>query len=307
MDKHFMRTKSISLFLICLLLSLIYFSTAESQELNITVSINNTEQLNSQARDNLQDFAAQVARYLNSQKYTKEDLGDYKIKCSMQVSFQTSPTANHYTAQAVIASERPINRAGKNTVVWLFRDDNWEFDYIRGQQILHDDFKFDPFTSFLDFYANVIIGFDFDSYKEMDGTPYFEKGEAIANLGRNSSVAAGWTPSRQGLTSRGELIDELVNTKYQDFRIAVYKYHFRGLDWLAQRDEEGKKNMLAALNRLSNLRKKLNENTLLINVFFETKYQEIGTVFKGYEEGDILQELSAIDPAHAQKYADLLK
>jgi hypothetical protein len=291
-----------------LLLVLAMVSGARAQELLCDVSTTNTEQLNSQARDNLSDFAANIKQYLNSQKWTKVDLGGYKVKCSLQVAFTTSPYANHYTAQVFVGSQRPINRAAKNTVVIRFLDNNWEFDYTRGQTINRDDLRFDALASFLDFYAYVILGFDFDTYREFDGTPYFQKAADITTRGRNSSVAAGWQASQQGVSSRGELIDELMNSQYQDFRIAIYKYHYRGLDWLDQKPDDGKKNILASLKRIANLQKNLNQKSLLISLFFETKYEEIESVFKNYTaESDIYEQLGQIDPSHIQKYLDYEK
>ena len=46
--------------------------------------------------------------------------------------------------------------------------------------------EFDPFVSFLDYYAFLIIGIDMDSYAPLGGTEYFTQASDIAMFGSNS-------------------------------------------------------------------------------------------------------------------------
>ncbi|HLB00129.1 MAG TPA: DUF4835 family protein, partial [Bacteroidota bacterium] len=136
---------------ILLLSSLLFVSASGSvaQELNCTVTIN-TDLLTSEARENLQDFADQVQNYINSYRWSDEDIGPGKIEWTISISFQGSPSQNGYKAQAFIGSQRPIYRSEKNTALLRVLDDRWEFTYQRSQQMLHDEINFNPLLSFLD-------------------------------------------------------------------------------------------------------------------------------------------------------------
>ena len=99
----------------------------------------NTDLLTSEARENLNDFVDQVQNYVNSYRWTNEDLGNEKISFTLNISFQGSPSPNRYTAQAYIGSSRKIYGQDKNTALLRLLDDNWEFLYQPNQQILHDE------------------------------------------------------------------------------------------------------------------------------------------------------------------------
>ncbi|MFI5250957.1 MAG: DUF4835 family protein [Bacteroidota bacterium] len=297
------------IFIICLI-QLLYGGRIFSQELDCTVTLQNVQQLSSDARDNVADFAQQITQYLNSQKYTKENYGDAKIHVEITVSFQgqNSQNSHHYVASAFFGSLRPINRAQKNTALVRLIDDQWEFDYTRYQQLQHDDFRFDALTSFLDFYANIIVGYDIDTYKFDEGTPYFSKAMEIFNRAKSSpGPPKGWDITTQGAYSRGQFIDELLNSKYADYLTAIYKYHFHGLDYLAQKPDLGKKHVLSALKMIADLRVKINQKSLLITSFFDTKHDEIAETFKGYPDATILDQLVKIDPAHTQQYTEAIR
>lgn len=272
-----------------------------AQELDCDVQFQNESILSAEARDNLTDFLNQARQYINSYRWTQEDLGDLKIKCAITISFQGSPRPNHYSVQAFIASTRPIFRSDRNTAVVRFKDDSWEFDYVRGQPFIHSDSRFDPVLSFLDFYAYIMLGYDFDSYRAGDGTPYFQKALEIANRARGS-VTTDWEASTQSTYSRGALIDELTSPKFQDFREAVYRYHYKGLDLLTKDEARARKNMLAALMKIANLRERINQRSLVIRTFFETKYQEITEIFSKDPDLTIFGKLGQIDPDHKTNY-----
>ena len=85
-----------------------------------------------------------------------------------------------------------VHKAGRNSGVIRILDDKWEFDYVRSQSLIHDEFRFDALLSFIDFYAYVVLGFDFDSYKAFDGTLYFEKAVDIVNKSRGAASGTGW-------------------------------------------------------------------------------------------------------------------
>lgn len=292
------------------LFAAMFCSAAFAQELDCDVKLE-MPSLTTEARSNLDDFVVQIKQYMNSYRWTKEDLNGEKIKCTIEITVLSSSGDNRFTAKAFIGSQRPIYKLnGRSTATTRILDDKWEFGYIRNQSLTHDEYRFDPLLSFLDFYAYVIIGYDFDSGdfnlpKQGAGSPYFQKALEIINKARNTSGAGkGWDETTTGVYSRGQLIDELINPKFQDLRDAAFRYHYRGLDLLYKDDIRARKNILTSLQKIANLQKKINRSTLSIRVFFDTKYLEIADIFLKEPDLTVYTELSKIDPAHQQTYSD---
>ena len=289
---------------ICLLPAL----RAGAQELDCNVSIDQQSSagLSAEARENIVDLVPQLEQYINNYRWTREGIeGGERIRCSMSLTLSSPTGDNHYKAQIVLSSKRPIYKTVETTQMLLIRDLSWDFQYIRAQTLTHDEYRFDPLLSVVDYYAFVILGYDFDTYKTGDGTPYFQKALEIVNKARSSAAAGtGWEPSTRGDYSRTQLIEEILNPKYHDLREAVFRYHYRGLDLLHKDQVKGRRNMLSALQKLGILREKINSTSLAIRLFFEAKYKEIADRFALDPDPGIVAELAKIDPSHRQAYEE---
>lgn len=288
----------------CFFLSIIV--SAQEIECDVTIDAQSSAGLSSEARENIVDLVPQLEQYINNYRWTREGIeGGERIRCRMELTLSSQSGDNHYKAQIVLSSQRPIYKAGRTTSILRIRDLSWDFQYIRSQTLTHDEYRFDPLLSLIDFYAFMILGCDFDTYKTGDGTPYFQKALEIVNKARTSAAAGtGWEPSTRGDYSRAQLIEELLNPKYHDLREAVFRYHYRGLDLLHKDQVKARKNMLSALEKVGNLREKINSTSLAIRLFFEAKNLEIAEVFSHDPDPGITAKLTRIDPSHRQAYEE---
>lgn len=296
-----MTMRSARLIPLLALCALLLAGPARGQELECTVTIS-TELLTAEARENLADFATRIQDYVNSYRWTNEDLGGEKIAWAMNISFQGSPRQNRYTAQAFIGSQRSIYRSEKNTALLRVLDDRWEFEYEPNKQLLHDESLFDPLLSFIDFYAYVVIGLDFESYQEGAGLPYLEKAMNVVNTAR--SGGKGWEVGTPTTYSRGQYIDELLSAKYEDVRKAIHRYHYRGLDLLYHDGDRARRNMLRALEGIGGITARTNQPSQVIKIFFDTKFLEIAETFRTHPDRTVFTTLMGIDPAHRQTYEE---
>lgn len=277
-----------------------------SQEFDCQVSLKD-EALTAEARENLSDFVQQLREYINNHRWTNEEFGEDKIRCSIDIFIQGSPRDNHYVAQAFIGSQRPINKMNQNTAILRLKDDKWEFDYVRFQPLMHDEYRFDPLLSFIDFYMYLIIGSDFDTFDKAGdkGTKYLQKAFDIANKGRSSGGSAtGWESGTSTTYSRTGYLEELLNPRMRELREAIYRYHYRGLDYLHSNPDKAKQSIFAALESIGNLQTKINQLALPIKVFFETKYMEIADLFTDYSDPLAFSKISRIDPSHQSTYEE---
>ncbi len=270
-----------------------------SQQIDATVTVN-YESIASTNRDLLQDFNSDITSYLND--YNWNDQGDQqeRIKCNFDVFIQSVVGENRYSAQVFVGSRRKVYKSDKNSAVIRIFDETWEFTYVRNRPINHSSYTFNDLASVLDFYVYVILGYDYDTYDKLSGTPYLQRAADVASLGR-SNGQKGWLPSKSGF-SRVQFIDELNDAKFAPVRAASYIYHFEGLDSLSINPERAWSNILKALNLIGKTRAMVDPRSAVIRSFFDTKYMEIADTFQSYPDPSVYLTFDAIDPGHQKTY-----
>jgi len=289
------------LFLLLFLFPLI----VNAQELNCKVRVN-VENLETYYRDFLDDFANSVEDYMNKTKFYDGEWEGGKIECSMDIFFIAGSNDVNYTAQVVISSQREIYNSSNSTRMLTVSDNSWSFKYEQGQSFYQYETSFDPLTSFLDFYAYVVIGFDLDSYAELGGTPYFNKALGIVNFAVTGGASKSWL-STTGTYSRRKLVQELLDERYRPFREGFYDY-FYGIDVYSQSKKVAQREIVKFVDKVAGIKNKIDTRSMLLKTFFDTKYGEIIEKLKGYQdERGVLLKLMKIDPAHAAKYDEAIK
>lgn len=282
------------------------FSAYSFAQIECEVTIN-TQSIPS-AADRLHSFKQDIENYINSNKWSTDDLGGEKIKCSLNIFFVSATGDNTYQAQAFIGSTRPVyignNKSDRKSPMIRIFDDKWEFTYTRGQPLYRNDAQFDALTDFIDFYMYIILGFDFDSYEKLGGTPYFLKAQTLVNQAPSSNK--GWDRGTTTTYNKYTFAEEINNPKFQPFREGWYLYHYRGLDLLATKPEAAYKNMTKFIENIAEIRK-TTPRGILFRTFFETKYEELADVFKGYGDKKIYQLLISVDQAHQNAYEQAAK
>lgn len=287
--------------IIILLLCLVKLN---AQELNCRVTVN-YEGLQIRNRELLSDFALIIENYMNSTQFNNEPWEGEKINCSLNIFFTGASSDIDYTAQVVIVSTRPVYKSDRQSLMLTINDANWNFKYERGQALYSNQAVYDPITSFLDFYANIIIGWDWDTWSEFGGNTNYQKAFNIANLGINSNFRRGWERTSDAY-NRTRFCEDLLNEKFRPFREAFYEYHY-GIDYYQVDKTQAQKHIVNLIQVLSEMRTKMDINSVLIRTFFDAKYGEIADLLRDYPDKSIVDKLKRIDPSHISKYNELLR
>jgi len=291
-------------------LVLAFVSIAGAQEIDCAVTLN-TESLNPSDRVNIQNLGTDVQNYINSYKWTAGDFKGPKIKVSltiylMSVSTSTSATGQVYTAQAFVASQRPVYRSSNASPMVRVIDNSWQFVYQKDQPLHHDEFHFDPLAGFIDYYMYMILGFDADSFEPLSGTPYFQRASNIVAQAQNSNYTQGWEAGGSGTYSRYALVNDVLSGKYELFRRAFYDYEYNGIDLLSTQKDTAQAGIARALNKIADLVIQSGTRSALVKMFFDAKYLEIADALKDYPDRGIFQKLSIADQAHQSTYSKYL-
>ena len=209
------------------LFAVVFACSASAQELDCTVSINRST-LQGNEFTFLDEIQEDATRYFNNRAWTDDVFLDReRIACAIQIVFTEAEGLTTFRGEIVAQASRPIYGTGQRTTLFLISDDAWDFTYTRGQSLTFDPERYDSFVSVLDFYAFLILGYYYDSFSELGGTPYFEQARRIAERARSNAGAVGWGNEFGSERSRFELIRELLDPAFLPLRRAHYQYHYR--------------------------------------------------------------------------------
>src|SRR5690625_5468000 len=136
----------------------------------------------------------------------------------MQIVLTGVDSDFYFRAEVVMSVCRPIYNTTQLTVLFIITDNYWRSHYPRNKSLLHDDLQFDTLSSFLDFYVNIMLAYDYDTFSELGGTPFLNRAQNIFDLGQNSG-SQGWGRSIGAQRNRYGLITDLSNPNRKSTRL----------------------------------------------------------------------------------------
>ncbi|NTW50060.1 MAG: DUF4835 family protein [Chlorobiales bacterium] len=293
--------------IICLMLLMPRCAFAQELQCEVTTDL---VRIPSEARIRLANFSRVVESYMNSYRWTDEDFqNEDRISCRMEFVFtaadiSTSPP--RYSAQVFVGSSRPVYNSLQKTSMLRILDANLEFVFDERQGVLqHNDLTFESLSSFLSFYALVILGYDVDTFTKLGGNQYFNRAQQLSQLARSQGgLIKGWDYSDGGGNNRTVLINEMVDPKFQPLREEIFNYHYNGLDEIYRGPSDALEAIIKAVEKFTEIDARYNRS-LIVRRFFDAKYIEIAQLFKTAtpEQKDLIyKSLIQVDPTHKQTY-----
>ena len=288
-----------------LLVGIWIFANAQlkGQELNCKVTIisPSIQMSNKRIFNTMQQS---IWQFMNTKKWTsnKYENGE-KIECNLQIEI-TGATTDQFTAKVQMNSLRPVYGSAYKSIIFNHLDQDWSFNYVEFQQLdFQENTGGSNLSGFLAFYANIIIGFDYDTYSLEGGTPYFTIAQNIASLNQNKP---GWEPTAgsSSLKNRYYLIENIMNARYKPMRKMYYQYHRLGLDIMHKKPDDGRDEITKAIKLMEPVADIL-PNAMFIKVFFNAKVNELINIYKGApiaDQNKMIELLGKLDPGNKQKY-----
>lgn len=278
---------------------------AQETKANITV---NTELLTFEAKQYLTTLKNDLENYINNQKFTSEEWEGEPIPVDINIYFLSGGN-NRYSAKMVIVSRRyvdnPDNQLQATVPTLMITETNWKFEYSFGANLTYNPMRFDYFTSYIDFYMLLVIGFDKDTYEELGGNSTFEKVRNLLLLGAAQQAPGFETNVEPGSYTKYNIVQELNDPRYYPLRRLFFSFYVDGIDKLAFNRDEALKNIVDVIENMALFkRNKITEPSLLIQLFFDTHSQTIATLFNGYKDEDFFKNLMYLDPKNSMLYQD---
>lgn len=290
------------------LMALLGFGTLQAQELRCDVQVV-VPQLRTADPTIFKTLETAIYEFMNNRKWTdKRYEPAERIQCTLVITISEEVSDTRFKGQATIQSSRPVYNSDYQTVLFNYSDKNFDFEYAPFTPLEYTENIFiSNLTSMLAYYAYVVIGFDFDSFEKMGGTPYFLKAQNIVNTAQNTSQE-GWK-SYESLRNRYWLVDNLLNNRYRKYREGFYDYHMAGLDKMYDSREEATETINNTVQVLEQINKN-DPNNFLVQLFLNAKAEELMDIYGDIprtQKVEAINILSKIDAANSERYLDLLR
>jgi len=298
--------KILSVFFCFLLLSVSYQLPAQELDIRVQVTYNKLQGSNISKFEEMQKALTEL---VSGQSWTNNVFKpEERIKCNILISITKEVYTDEFQATMQVVSGRPVYGTGYDSPMLNIMDRHIQFKYSEGETLTFDENSHNELTSLVAYYIYIILGFDYDSFSRLGGTPYFEKAQKIVTTAQSSSYA-GWKAFEDKI-NRYWLTENLLNSVYFPIREYSYKYHRLGLDLMSTRLVDGCNSIAEGMNDLMKVHRQ-KSSSYLMQVFMDAKADEIVNIFSGSSDqaqrNKVYNILKEIDPANLTKYDKIKK
>lgn len=273
------------------------WSGLSAQELNMKITINsgNIEVVDKSVFTTLEEA---LNLFVNGRKWTDATFAANElIESAMLITIKEISDQDTYKADIQITSNRSVYNSSYNTPLFNFKDDEFEFFFLRGQNMEFSENNINSnLTAVMAYYTYIVIGLDFDSYSLGGGKPYFERAMNIANSSQSLSTK-GWAPFGSD-RNRYSLALALTEEPSIDFHSMWYNYHRKGLDEMVINTTRGRAAIEATIPDLQKIYKARPASPILL-FYGDTKLDELMNIYseaKADEKQEAYKILQGIYP-----------
>ena len=216
-----------------------------------------------------------------------DEYRDLELKLNIQIIFEGS--ANTGSSESFL-----IQSLFSNNMDLHFFDKGSQFSLSQNSSLYYDSIYYDPLSSLLGFYGNIILGAELDTWSSLGGSQHYEKARSIAVRATASNFSRGW---EQRLLLINLLTD---NTGLRKLRFSTYLsyelFDNGNIDECLLALQEVIKNLDEIFNNYSQ------EN--YTNMFMKYHGPKIGEIMEKLGQKEMLLELQDLDPQRMDIYKD---
>lgn len=281
---------------------------AIGQEFRCNVSVSSSR-IEGTYKQVFESMRTDIYEFMNNRKWSDNVFTtDERIECTIFIQITEQVSSDEFKGTIQVQMNRPIFNASYTSPLLNIKDNDLQFRYVEFQPMEFDETSnSNPLTNILAYYANVILGFDYDTYSPLGGSAYFQKARDIVNRSQNAREK-GWR-AFEGNFNRFWLIENLTNKAYGPFRELLYRYHRLGLDVMAEKPDIGRSEIADALKNMQRVYRS-KPDTYINRIFFDAKSDELVNIFsKGStdEKGRVMVILTECDPSNTGKYEKIME
>ncbi|WP_291856481.1 DUF4835 family protein [Marinilabilia sp.] len=283
-------------------------ATVCSQELRCAVQVV-APSVQGTNRNVFQTLRETIYEFMNNQQWTSHVYEtSERIECTFHFTIDEVIGVDQFKGSLQVQARRPVYNSAYSTTTLNLKDDNVDFRYGEYEQLVFNKNNLESnLVALLAYYANIVLGYDYDTFSSEGGTPFFEEAERIVGMMQNARES-GWKQfeSRQ---NRYWLVDNLLEEDHRPLREFYYEYHRNGLDQMSEDAEEGRASIAESMDLLKKVYR-TDPSSYALQVLFDAKHQEFVNIFSEsffMEKAEVVNILSEINPTNSDSYQKLLK
>ncbi|MFO8002546.1 MAG: DUF4835 family protein [Marinilabilia sp.] len=231
-----------------------------------------------------------------------------RIECTLYFTIDEVEGVDRFKGSLQVQSRRPVYNSAYKTTMLNLKDEKIEFNFTENENLVFNESNIESnLVGILAYYAYVILGYDYDSFKSEGGATYFRKAEDIVNQMQNARES-GWK-SMESRQNRYWLVDNLLEEDHRPLRQFYYEYHRKGLDVMEGSAEEGRANIASSLELLQKVYRS-SPSSFALQVFFDAKQKELINIFSesfSQEKNDVVNILTEVNPTNSDAYEKILE
>ena len=293
--------------LISIILGLASTLIGQEFKFNVTVNAPRTQTVDAKVFESLEK---DIFNFYNNTKWTEDEFEAHeKIEGNVNITITDELNPTTFTMDVNVQSIRPVFNSNYKSQLLNYADKGIVVTYVEGQPIQNSFNSYiDPLSSVLTYYAYLILGYDYDSYEAFGGDAHFQTAlNIINNVPSNVASGTAWDPNFRIITSRYNVIENLIDPRSRPLRQATYEYHLKSLDEMANDPGKSRAVMLSAITAVDQVNKAY-LNSGLVQMFTDSKRKEIIEIFKGGDRGQqtkVFDLMVKLDPSRTSEYANI--
>ena len=276
-----------------------------AQEFRCDVEVN-ADQVEGTIKSTFETLQEAINSYMNETKFSDATFSPVeKIECRLFF------TINEYADDRVKADlqlqlSRPVYNSTYTTTLFNFRDSRVEFNYRDGDPIVYNEQQPESnLTAILDFYANLFLAIDFDSFSPKGGQRFYDRAASIVQQ-QQSSGEVGWR-TFEDTKNRAAVLNSYTESNTAAMRDLLYNYHRKGLDEMVTSPDKGR----SVITNQLKIVKGIYDNapmSVALSIFRDSKLDELVNVYSKApetERKDVYDLLQPIYPTESQRLNDI--
>ena len=207
-----------------------------------------------------------------------DEYRDLELKLNVQIIFEgnaNTGSSESFLIQSLFSNNKDLH----------FFDKGSQFSISQNSSLYYDSVYYDPLSSLLGFYGNIILGAELDTWSSLGGSQHYEKARSIAVRASASNFSRGW---EQRLLLINLLADNGGLRKLRFSTYLTYELFDNG-------------NIDDCITVLDELIKNLNE---IYNNYSQENYTNMFMKYHGPKIGEIMEKLGQKEMLSKMQYLD---
>ena len=268
---------------------------AQAQEFRATVEVN-SQQIEGTNKNVFETLKEALNTYMNETKFSDATFSpNEKIECRLFFTI-AEYSDDRMKGDLQVQLSRPVYNSTYTTTLFNFRDQKIEFDYREGDPLIYNEsMSENNLTAILDYYANLLLAIDFDSFSPLGGQRFYDRAQSIVQQ-QQSSGEIGWRTFEDN-KNRAAVLNSYTESNTSGIRNLLYNYHRKGLDEMVTSPDKGRAVITESLEEM----KKIGENapiSVALSILRDAKLDELVNVYSKAPDTERTKAYDILQPLY---------